>query len=157
MKKLASFKIIILSVFVLLLTACGGESDQSAEVDSGLDNTQEVLDFYAANPELFTFVSLDDLPDVLVWEDGMDQPEIGSPDAVKGGTYYEVLEDFPPTLRATGPDSNFSSRSWISDNYQMTWAMPHPNTNEYYPGMAESWAISMDRNTVYIKINRKIP
>jgi microcin C transport system substrate-binding protein len=153
MQRIENIKFYILSALVLLLVACGGESDQGAEVESSLDNTQEILDFYDANPELITFATIDDLPNDLIWEEGMDQPEIGSPDAVKGGTYYEVLDDFPPTLRTIGPDSNFSSRSWIRDNYDMTWAMPHPNTNEYYPGMAEAWAISLERKTIYVKIN----
>jgi microcin C transport system substrate-binding protein len=124
MQRIENIKFYILSALVLLLVACGGESDQGAEVESSLDNTQEILDFYDANPELITFATIDDLPNDLIWEEGMDQPEIGSPDAVKGGTYYEVLDDFPPTLRTIGPDSNFSSRSWIRDNYDMGYAPP---------------------------------
>lgn len=139
---------------VIFLSSCGGESDQSTDSEGDqLDNTQEVLDFYAANPQLITFATLADLPDDLNWEDGADLPEIGSPNAKKGGTFYQYLEDFPPTLRVIGPDSNFSSRAWLSDFYQMVWAHPHPNENEYFPGIANSWAISPERKTVYVRID----
>ncbi|MBL4819508.1 MAG: ABC transporter substrate-binding protein [Gammaproteobacteria bacterium] len=136
----------------LLLVACGGDSGQSDDFVS-IDNTQEVLDFYAANPELITFATIADLPTDLMWEDGLDQPEIGSPQATKGGTFYELLDDFPPTLRTVGPDSNSSSRGWISGYYGLTYASQHPDTNEFIPGIAESWAIDAAHKTVYIKIN----
>jgi len=145
-------RLLVLIPISLTLAACGGENEQAVS-DSSIDNTQEVLDFYAANPELITFATIDDLPDDLVWEDGMDQPDIGSPEAKKGGTYYELLDDFPPTLRTIGPDSNSSSRPWVGGYFGLTYATPHPDTNEFYPGIAESWAIDPVRKTVFIKIN----
>ncbi|MDP1932579.1 MAG: ABC transporter substrate-binding protein [Gammaproteobacteria bacterium] len=149
MMKIHGWKLLLL-VAVTLLVACGGSDQDDGEAR---DNTQEVLDFYAANPELFTFATPADIPADLVWEDGMDLPEIGSPEAKKGGTFFQPIEDFPPTLRFVGPDSNFSSRSWISGFYKMTWVLPHPDGGGYIPGIAQSWAISPDTKTVYIKIN----
>lgn len=134
-----------------VLSACGGDSEQASE--STLDNTQEVLAFYAANPDMFTFATPADIPDDLEWEDGMGLPEIGSPDSTKGGTYYDWLEDFPPTIRPIGPDSNSSSREWISGYFGMAYATPHPDVEGLYPGIAESWAVSPERKTVYVKIN----
>jgi microcin C transport system substrate-binding protein len=134
-----------------VLSACGGDSEQTAE--STLDNTQEVLDFYAANPDMFTFATPADIPDDLVWEDGMDLPEIGSPEATKGGTYYDYLEDFPPTIRPIGPDSNSSARNWVSDYFGMAYATPHPDVEGMVPGIAKSWAVSPERKTVYVKMN----
>ena len=147
-----SFKLALIAT-AALLTACGGGSESTNTVDTSLDNTQEVNDYYAANPDFFTFASMNELPTDLVWEDGMDEPDLGSPDAVKGGTFYESMEDFPPTLRFVGPDSNFSSRSWIAGYYRMSYAMLHPNTRNFIPGIAQSWAIDEDSSTVYIKIN----
>lgn len=144
---------IVLLAFAATLTACGGGSDQSTDVDLSLDNTQEVQDYYAAHPDLFTFATPADIPADLVWEDGMDEPEIGSPNAKKGGTFYYYLDDFPPTLRFTGPDTNSSARSWISGFYRITYAVPHPDTKGFVPGIAESWAIDYPNQTVYVKID----
>jgi len=137
----------------LLLAACGGEPETTTTTEVTKDISVEAQAFYESRPDLFTFAATEDLPSDLVWENGMGQPDLGSPQAKKGGSYYEVLEDFPPTLRAIGPDSNFSSRAWLSDFYRITWAVAHPDTGEYIPGIAESWAISPERKTVYIKIN----
>jgi len=144
---------LVLLAFVSTLTACGGGSDQSVSEDSGLDNTQEVLDYYAAHPDLFTFATPADIPTDLVWEDGMDEPPIGSPDAKKGGTFYYYIEDFPPTLRFTGPDTNSSARSWISGYYRFGYAHQHPDTKGFVPGIAERWAIDFDNQKVYVKID----
>ena len=152
MSNISNFRVFGAFALAAMLAACGGESEQST-VTSEQDVTQEVQDFYAANPDLITFATVDDLPNDLIWEDGMDQPEIGSSEAKKGGTYYELLEDFPPTLRTIGPDSNSSARSWISGFYGLPYAWPHPDTNEFIPGIAESWAIDEARKTIYIKIN----
>jgi len=136
----------------LLLTACGGESSDSA--DQTVQSIQaEKEAFYAANPDRFRFRTPADLPADLEWEDGMDLPEIGSPEAVKGGTYYDSIADFPPTLRTYGPDGNSSFRRWIYDDVGMMLAHRHPNEFDYYPGILESWAVSEEDNTVYMRID----
>ena len=112
---------------VLLITACGGESDQESAptgVDAAPDNTQEVLDYYASKPDFFSFKTVADLPDDLVWQDGMELAEIGSPKAKKGGTQYARLQDFPRTLRLVGPDSNGSFRPWIGRHHHADGSSP---------------------------------
>tara|TARA_R110002167_G_scaffold89012_5_gene240051 strand:- start:44194 stop:46155 length:1962 start_codon:yes stop_codon:yes gene_type:complete len=143
----------VLLAFAATLTACGGGSEQSTSEDSGRDITQEVQDYYAAHPDLFTFATPADIPADLVWDDGMDEPIIGSPDAKKGGTFYQYLDDFPPTLRFTGPDTNSSARSWISGFYRIGYAVQHPDTKGYVPAIAERWAIDYENQTVYVKID----
>ncbi|HBM83131.1 MAG TPA: hypothetical protein DD459_05615, partial [Halieaceae bacterium] len=59
------------------------------------DITAEVEAFYAANPEFFSFKTPADLPTGLVWENNDHLPDIGSPEAVKGGTQNAALQDFP--------------------------------------------------------------
>lgn len=152
MKTRFSLRFLLALIVVTVLVGCGGDSDQAGNGEE-LDNTQDVLDFYADHPDLFTFATPDDIPADLVWEDGMDLPDLGSPDAKKGGTFNFPIEDFPPTLRTTGPDSNFSSRSWINNYYALTYAMPHPNGGGYIPGIAERWAVDWDSKTVYVKID----
>ena len=104
----------------LLLGGCGGGSDteSSAEIQ---DVTAEVQEYYSTfkrvPPELqaqlatgsitqedfnrqmediplfFQFKTIADLPTGLNWETGMELPEIGDEDAIKGGTLYAALSD----------------------------------------------------------------
>lgn len=141
---------------VLLITACGDSSEQQSDqtgADAPRDNTREVLDYYASHPDFFSFKTLADLPSDLLWQDGMDLPEIGSPRAKKGGTEYARLQDFPRTLRLVGPDSNGSFRPWIQDDTTLQLGHRHPDEFIFYPGLAQSWAVSKQRKTVYVKLD----
>lgn len=111
-------------------------------------------------PNFFRFATIEDLPRDLEWENGMDLPEFGSPDAIKGGTSYAALQDFPRTLRHVGPDSNGSFRPMILDDVTMSIADRHPNKTEigpngfhHYPGLGEEWAIDLENQTVYVRLN----
>ncbi|WP_439106710.1 extracellular solute-binding protein [Congregibacter sp.] len=145
----------LLILAATLMVGCGGESGEG-ESESALpamDNTAEVEADYAAEPEFYRFRSLDDLPDDLVWENGSDLAEIGSPDAQKGGTQYIALPDFPRTLRTAGPDSNGSFRPYILDDVVTLIAHLHPDERKYYPALAESWALDPSTSTVYVKLD----
>ncbi|MFT6772188.1 MAG: microcin C transport system substrate-binding protein, partial [Congregibacter sp.] len=120
-----------------------------------IDNSAEVEADYAAEPDFYRFRSPADLPDGLVWESGEGLPEIGSPAAQKGGTQYIALPDFPRTLRTAGPDSNGSFRPYILDDVVMLIAQQHPDEREFYPALAESWALDPDTSTVYVKLDSK--
>ena len=149
----SSIKLPILMVIVLL-SACGQPENEDVVIEQVLDNSQEVQDYYASKPEFFSFKTLADLPADLNWDDGMDMPDLGSPEATKGGTQYGALQDFPRTLRIVGPDSNGSFRPFILDNVVMQLAHKYPNDqNKYFPGLATSWAISTERKTTYMKLN----
>ncbi len=114
-------------------------------------------------PKFFQFKTPADLPEGLVWEDGMDLPDLGSPDAKKGGTLYASLADFPRTLRLFGPDANGSFRPWILDDTRMLLGRRHPNDTSidangnfrYFPGIAEAWAVDRANRTVFVRINPK--
>lgn len=190
-----------LAVFtVVLLSACGGADEPTAEQSAAADaefadrkaamlahmqnhfdteyslppDVQETVERGEISPEeieqrtadgefekFFQFKTPADIPADLTWEDGMDLPEIGSDKATKGGTLYLSLSDFPRTLRLVGPDSNGSFRSWILDDTRMGFANRHPTDTSidsngnfrYFPGIAQSWALSKDRKTVYVRIN----
>ena len=138
----------------LLLTGCGGSSDEAQPADfEVIDNTAEVEAYYADNPDFFGFKTLADLPTDLTWENGGDLPEMGSPEAIKGGTEYGRLQDFPRTFRTVGPDSNGSFRVWLLDDVSMSIAHRHMDEFEFVPGIAESWAVDRDNKTVYVKID----
>lgn len=126
--------------------------------------TQAEVDGRAAAGEFsrfFQFATAADLPADLVWENGMDLPDLGSPDAKKGGTLYASLADFPRTLRLFGPDSNGSFRTWILDDTRMLLGRRHPNDTSidangnfrYFPGIAEAWAVDRANRTIYVRIN----
>lgn len=159
-------------LFALALVACGEKTEDKSEgvgtgsaqtksvngaVADAPDNTQEVLDYYAANPEFFTFATPADLPGDLTWENGSDLPDIGSPQAKKGGTYSGRIADFPRTLRLLGPDANGGFRSFILDDVRLFFAHVHhqPGDDSFrlHPGLATEWATSNERRTVYVRIN----
>lgn len=149
-------KLITRSIFgaglAFLLVACGG-SEQDSSVDSSADISADVQAFYAADPEKYSFKTLADIPQDLVWQSGEDLSDIGSPNAKKGGTQYEYMPDFPATLRVNGPDANGEFRRWILDYTQVTLAHRHPNEFDFYPAIASEWAVDMPSKTVYARLN----
>jgi microcin C transport system substrate-binding protein len=137
-------------------------ADVFEDLEAGRITQEEVDARKAAGefPLFFTFASTDDIPDDLTWEDGSDLPEIGSPDAKKGGTRYAALQDYPRTLRRLGPDSNGAFRPFILDDVVMQLGRRHPNDTSigpngfhYIPGIAQSWAADKENRTVYVKIH----
>jgi microcin C transport system substrate-binding protein len=125
--------------------------------------TQQDLDKRTASgefPRFFREASIKDLPTNLQWLDGSELPEIGSPEAVKGGTFHYFIDDFPRTLRTFGPDANDSFRSYILDDVQMRFARRHPNETgigpqgfHYFPGIAKAWATDPDNKQVFVRMH----
>ncbi len=152
---------LFLASLVLLLGGCGqAENDGTREASNAAQEAAtgaavdaEVEAFYAANPDFFGFKTLADLPPGLEWTSNEHLPEIGSPEARKGGTQYGALQDFPRTLRTVGPDSNGGFRPFLLDDVGMTLTHQHPETLELYPGLAESWAVDWENQTVYAKLD----
>lgn len=140
------------AIVATLVVGCGG-GDEATKVLEVIDNTQEVKDYYTAKPDFFSFKTLADLPTNLEWQNGSHLPEIGSDEAQKGGTTYSRLQDFPRTLRTVGPDSNGSFRRYIQDYTSLSLADRHPDKFEFYPGLAESWAIDKESKTIFIKLD----
>lgn len=96
------------------------------------------------------------LPRGLVWQDGQEQPELGSPEARKGGALRMALQrSFPNTLRPFGPNSNNATRRYICDDIDLQLTRIHPGTGAVIPGTADRWALSPDGATVYFHIDEK--
>ncbi len=97
----------------------------------------------------------DEIPGDLVWENGMDQPEIGDPRARKGGVMRQHFLNlsFPPTLRPIGENANHSFRSNLYDDIDMPLVSLHPETMVEIPGIANEWAVGPDGRTVYMRID----
>ena len=131
-----------------------GEEEDPGELEEDLADTNRRL----GNPEFFTYnATMADLPGDLSWEEGLDQPEIGSSRARKGGTFNTYLPSlaFPPTIRSIGKNANNGFRSEHWDNIEMALVSLHPNTMETIPGLADRWAVGTDERTVYFRINEK--
>lgn len=137
-------------------------ADVFEDLEAGRITQEEVDQRTAAGdfPPFFRFASIEDIPEDLSWEDGSDLPEIGSPEAKKGGTRYAALQDYPRTLRRLGPDANGGFRPFILDDVVMQFARRHPNDTSigpngfrYIPGIAQSWAADKENRTVYVRIH----
>ena len=97
--------------------------------------------------------SADEVPKDLVWKDGMEQPEIGDPAALKGGVFRRFIPSFPPTIRPFGDNSNNSFRGDAYDYIELPMVSLHPETMKEIPGLAKAWAESPDGRTVYFKLD----
>lgn len=94
------------------------------------------------------------LPADIEWETNNDAPLIASPDAKKGGTFYDYFTTFPLTLRHVGPDSNTVLSAALRPN-NLGLTTVHPNTREIIPLLATHWAYGDDKRTMYYKIDPK--
>jgi len=138
-------------VAALTLVLLSGCSKKQTEVTR--DIGPEAQAYYKAHSEFFHFATPADLPKDLVWHDGSDQPEFSAPEAQRGGTINSFISDFPRTLRYYGPDSNGDFRPYILDNDALTLTQQHPNTGQYFPGLAKAWAYGSDHCTMYFKLD----
>ena len=146
-----------LAALLLTLASCDDDArPPSTEADAtpAQDITATLNAYYASKPDFFVFKSIEDLPADLSWQDGLHLPELGSPNAKKGGAQYVRLQDFPRTLRTVGPDSNGSFRPWILDNTSVSLGHRHPDEFEFHPGLAQAWAVSIPDKTIYIKLDK---
>ena len=96
--------------------------------------------------------SSEKLPSDLEWITNNEDPVWSSPDAVKGGTYYDWLMSFPLTFREYGPDSNSGVAS-IHGSLDYSLLALHPNTKRRIPSLATHWAFSKDQRTMYFKLD----
>jgi len=114
---------------------------------------QEKWNFRLGLGPYLKFSNPSEIPSDLVWENGLDQPEIGDPRAKKGGVLRKYIPEFPPTIRPIGLNSNNGFRGELYDNAEMLLITYHPETMELMPGIASEWAVSKDKRTVFFKID----
>lgn len=104
--------------------------------------------------DYLTFRREIDMPRHLEWQEGLQEPELGSPKATKGGTLRLALQrSFPNTLRPFGPNSNNATRRYVYDDIELQLVRLHPGTGAIIPGTADRWAISPDQRTVYFHLD----
>jgi microcin C transport system substrate-binding protein len=126
------------------------ESDRK-EKQRDLDDTLRRLE----RPAYFEALTEEDLPKDLAWETNMEDPELGSPQAKKGGTFHTYIPGgaFPPNIRSCGREANNSFRSYHWDDIELPLTNFHPETGNVFPVIADKWSIAADGQTVYFHIN----
>lgn len=94
------------------------------------------------------------LPEDIVWETNMDDPPIGSPDALRGGTFNYFLAAYPLTFRLVGPNSNDAFAGW-NRAFTMNFGLVgmHPVTDNFIPIMATHWSVQEDQQTIYFRLD----
>ena len=128
-------------------------AESEATAQAALEGELAKVRLHLEKPELFTFAGPADLPTDLVWQDGMNEPEIGDPAAQKGGTFTGFIASFPPTVRTLGENANNAFRGYHYDDIEMGLTSLHPETGNVIPGMARQWAESPDKRTVYFRLD----
>ena len=119
-----------------------------------LEGDRELVSFYRRHQDAFKILPPSRLPKGLKWQDGSDLKAFASTNAVKGGTFFFYMADYPRTLRYVGPDANGSFRQYILDNNVVSLLEKHPNEDgRYFPGLAREWAIGADNRTVYFRLD----
>ncbi len=136
-----------------LLVAEGGEREILERNLITLKREEEKWAFRLGRGDYFRFGKPEEIPADLVWEDGLEQEDIGDARAKKGGTFRNYIPGFPPTMRPFGDNSNNGFRSYLYDDIDMQLVELHPKTMEIFPGIANQWAVSSDGRTVYFRID----
>jgi len=136
-----------------LANATGTTKELLAVRVAALRRDQEKWRFRLALGDYLKTGTPSDIPNGLVWENGLDQPEIGDPAALKGGVFRRYIPSFPPTIRPFGDNSNNSFRGDLYDYIELPLVNLHPDTMEIIPGVAKEWAASKDGRTIYFRLD----
>ena len=112
-----------------------------------IEKEMEVINFRLELGDYFADKKPEDIPEGLVWEDGMNEPEIGDSRATKGGVFRTWMPQFPATVRPFGKESNNSFRGYLYDELEIGLVSLHPLTGRIIPGVAKRWAVSADKRT----------
>jgi microcin C transport system substrate-binding protein len=94
------------------------------------------------------------LPAGVIWETNEDDPLIGSPKAIRGGTLNVAIGAYPLTFRIMGPNNNDFFASWNrAFSQSFTLVQQHPVTDKFIPMLATHWSIQKDEKTIYFKLD----
>jgi len=89
----------------------------------------------------------------IEWQTNMDDPPMGDPAALKGGTLYTFTTAYPLTMRIVGPNANDGFARWRrGSTMDFTLVARHPTTDNYMPSMATHWSVQEDQRTIYFKL-----
>jgi microcin C transport system substrate-binding protein len=143
----------ILRITAELVSAQGDAKTALETTAAALRIDQEKWKFRLGLGDYLKFGKPEEIPTDLVWENGMDQPEIGDSAAKKGGVFRRFIPSFPPTLRPIGPNANNTFRGDLYDFIDLPLVNLHPETMEIIPSLAREWATSKDGRTIYFRLD----
>lgn len=138
------------------LATAEGDAKATLEIHAAaLQRDADKWEFRLSLGDYFKTSDPSQVPTDLVWQNGMDQPEIGDPNAKKGGVLRRHFAHlaFPPTIRPFGPNANNGFRADLYDNIDLPLVTLHPGTLKEIPGVASEWAVTPDGRTVYMKVD----
>ena len=136
------------------LTTATGDAKAMLEIQAEANRHElEKWDFRLGLGDYLKAGNPSEIPADLVWENGMDQPEMGDPRAQKGGVMRRHILEFPPTIRPFGNNANNSFRADLYDLIDMKLVSFHMETMKLIPGLAREWAVSADKRTIYFRLD----
>lgn len=147
------------NAFARRLGACPGTREAGSATISTRSALRTAVSLGARRRvgDYLVYRELRDIPRGLEWQDGQNEPELGSPEARKGGVLRRSLQrSFPGTLCLFGPNSNNSTRRYIYDDLDVPLVRIHPGTGRLIPGIAKKWAVSEDGRTVYFMLDESV-
>jgi microcin C transport system substrate-binding protein len=87
------------------------------------------------------------------WQSNDNYNTIGDPKAVKGGSLSMSLNEFPPTLRTIGQNTNSYFREILNMMIYEAILDFDPVTQDYIPRLATHWKISDDKKEFKFRLN----
>ena len=109
---------------------------------------------------LLSFSSFADDISNIKWVTNLDDPPLGSSEAVRGGTLHSYIGSYPLTFRLYGPNSNNAFAGWtrplvgyVFEDKTIQLVMRHPTTDNFIPCLATHWSIQDDNKTIYYKLD----
>ncbi len=137
----------------LAISSDASEKERLKSSLSELGRTLKRVEFRQGLGDFFVHRDESEVPENLVWENGMEEPDIGDPAAQKGGVFRYFWTSFPPTVRQFGSNSANGSRGDLYDLIDVDLVHFHPVTLKMIPGVAQEWAVSEDGCTTYFRIH----
>ncbi|MCB2156739.1 extracellular solute-binding protein [bacterium] len=135
------------TLLALFVVPAYAQDEEAASTDeTSAEEAQPAQETFPLSPEM--------APEDIDWQTNYDDPPIGDPAALKGGTFFTYMDDYPLTFRLMGPNSNDSFAGW-NRSFTMDFALVarHPETDNYIPWLATHWAVMDDNRTVYYKLD----
>ena len=146
----------ILSLFLISLLftiSCCNPEESVSETQIEIPNEEELMEKYG--PKDLTEEQMDSIINSIKWETNKKIKPLGSKDAKKGNILTLGRTGYPFTLRFEGENSNTLLNTILASLTNESLLRIDPYTFDYFPGLADKWFISEDKQTYFFHINEK--